>query len=181
MGVTHGKGATPRRGVGDADLMGFFHYFEWEGVMRRSAFVWLYYHLVFSKKYCRPLIVSSWRDNLHRYLGGVVRTAGGVAEAVGGVENHVHILVRLRSTHRLCDVLRDIKRTSSAWVHETIGLEEFRWQDGYAAFTVSKSKIQNLKRYIYQQELHHHKHSFLNEYKSLLTQHGLAFKPQDLE
>src|SRR5437870_12497796 len=84
-----------------------------------------------------PLIAAAWRDRLHAYLGGVIRTLDGVPEAVGGVADHVHLLVGLRATHTLADVLRETKSVSSAWVHDDVGVTSFAWQEGYGAFTVS--------------------------------------------
>ena len=70
-----------------------------------------------------------------------MRAAGGVAETIGGVDDHVHMLVSLRSTHRLADVLRDVKQKSSEWFHEATRRSAFAWQEGYAAFTVSRSNV----------------------------------------
>ena len=82
-----------------------------------STHLSLHYHLVFGTKDHAPLIQPAWRGQLRAYLGGIVRTADGVAEAVGGVSDHVHLLVGLRATHRLADVLRELKSVSSGWVH----------------------------------------------------------------
>jgi REP element-mobilizing transposase RayT len=90
-----------------------------------STHLSLHYHLVFSTKNRLPIIADSWRDRLHAYLGGVVRNAGGVPEAIGGVADHVHLLVGLRATATLADVMRDVKAVSSRWVHEEIGVREF--------------------------------------------------------
>jgi REP element-mobilizing transposase RayT len=92
-----------------------------------STHLSLHYHLVFGTKHHAPAIASEWRERLHAYLGGAVKTLGGIPEVVGGVADHVHLLVSLRATHCLADVLRDIKRVSSLWVHETIGDRSFAW------------------------------------------------------
>jgi REP element-mobilizing transposase RayT len=118
---------------------------------------------VFSTKDRRALIADAWRDRLHAFLGGTVRTLGGVPLAVGGTADHVHLLVRLRATHRLADVLREIKGTSSKWVHETIGVSIFAWQDGYGAFSVSLDHTDEIRRYIAAQEEHHRTMSFQEE------------------
>jgi putative transposase len=80
-----------------------------------STHLSLHYHLVFGTKNHEPLIIPAWRDRLHAYLGGVIRTLDGVPEAVGGVGDHVHLLVGLRATHTLANVLRETKSVSSAW------------------------------------------------------------------
>jgi REP element-mobilizing transposase RayT len=97
----------------------------------------LHYHIVFSTKERRPLIVAAWRERMHAYLGGIVRNPDGVAEAVSGVDDHVHLLIGLRATHCLADVVGSVKSVSSRWVHEEIGDRLFTCQEGYGGFTVS--------------------------------------------
>src|SRR5579885_589771 len=101
-----------------------------------STFLSLHYHIVFSTKDRRPLIRPEWRPHLHEYLGGTVRALGGVPEIIGGVEDHVHLLVGLRATHCLADVMCELKKASSIWVIKNHD-HQFGWQDGYSAFTVS--------------------------------------------
>ena len=120
-----------------------------------STHLSLHYHVVYSTKERQPLICPEWRERLHAYLGGIVRDLGGVPECVGGTTDHVHLLVGLKATHRLCDVLRDIKQLSSRWLHESINLREFAWQDGYGAFTVSGNRRDAVKQYILNQAAHH--------------------------
>ena len=96
-----------------------------------STHLSLHYHLVFGTKNHETSITSDWRDRLHAYLGGVIRTLDGVPEAIGGVADHVHLLVGLRATHTLADVLRELKSVSSKWVHEEMGVQSFAWQEGY--------------------------------------------------
>ena len=126
-------------------------------------------------KHQRPLIANEWRERLHAYLGGAARALEVVPEAVGGVADHVHLLLGMRATHTLADVVRDIKRTSSAWVHETIGDREFLWQDGYGAFTVSASLRETVRQYIAGQEEHHRKKSFQEEYVEFLRRSGVEY------
>jgi putative transposase len=140
-----------------------------------STHLSLHYHSVFGTKNHEPLIASAWRDRLHGYLGGVIRTLNGVPEAVGGVADHVHLLIGLRATHTLADVLRETKSVSSAWVHEDIGVGSFAWQEGYGAFTVSASQLENVRDYIQRQEEHHRTRTFREEYLTLLQRHGVEF------
>ena len=74
------------------------------------------------------MIQPAWRGDLHAYLGGTIRTADGIAESIGGVSDHVHLLIGLRATHRLADVIRELKAVSSGWVHNEIGMRDFAWQ-----------------------------------------------------
>jgi REP element-mobilizing transposase RayT len=140
-----------------------------------STHLSLHLHVIFGTKHQRPLIAPEWRSRLHAYLGGAAKTLEVVPEAVGGVADHVHLLLGLRATHRLADVMRDLKRTSSAWIHETIGDKEFEWQDGYGAFTVSASLVETVKSYIARQEEHHHKKTFQEEYLEFLKLSGVEF------
>src|SRR5437773_11312792 len=93
-----------------------------------STILSLHYHIVFGMKDHTPLIQPAWRGDRLAYLGGIIRTANVIAESVGGVSDHVHLLIGLRATHRLADVLRELKAVSSGWVHHEIGIREFAWQ-----------------------------------------------------
>jgi REP element-mobilizing transposase RayT len=99
-----------------------------------STHVSLHYHIVFSTKDRVPIIDLEWRPRLHAILGGAVRNLGGVALEVGGVADHVHLLAGLKATHCVADVLRDLKKGSSAWVHDVVGERRFNWQEGYGAY-----------------------------------------------
>jgi putative transposase len=140
-----------------------------------STHLSLHYHLIFSTKNRVPYIDLDWRPRFHAWIGGTIRSLDAEAEAVGGVADHVHILVGLKATHRLADVVRDVKATSSRWVHKEIKLQEFEWQDGYGAFTVSASLIDAVKKYIAGQDVRHQKHTFQEEYLEFLKQSGVAF------
>ena len=140
-----------------------------------STHLSLHVHVIFGTKDQRPLIESPWRSRLHAYLGGAAKTLDVIPEAVGGVADHVHMLIGIRATHQLSEVMRDIKRTSSAWVHQTIGQSDFQWQDGYGAFTVSASLLETVKNYIAHQEEHHRRKTFREEYVELLKLSGVEY------
>ncbi len=140
-----------------------------------STHLSLHYHMVFSTKERRPWILDSWRERLHSYLGGILRGLNAVAQAIGGTTDHVHILAGLRATHCLADVLREVKSTSSGWVHKLVGTRLFEWQDGYGAFTVSSSDVESVKQYIRGQKDHHRKRTFQEEYLELLRESGIDF------
>ena len=146
-----------------------------------STFTSLHFHLIFSTKRRERTIAPEWRDRLHEYMGGSIRGFGGVSEIVGGTSDHVHLLVRLRATHALADVMRELKKTSSAWVHEQIGDASFAWQEGYAAFTVSATARDGVRRYIANQEEHHRLRSFLEELVALLDKAGVEYDPKYLD
>ncbi|HYM62794.1 MAG TPA: IS200/IS605 family transposase [Thermoanaerobaculia bacterium] len=135
----------------------------------------LHYHLVFSTKNRYPYIRTEWIDRLHAFLGGCVKTLGGIPKQVGGTLDHVHLLVDLKATHCLADVLRDIKKPTTDWVRKEIGSIKFTWQEGYGAFTVSASNVAAVRRYIENQAEHHRRRSFQEEYCQILEKHGVAY------
>jgi REP element-mobilizing transposase RayT len=146
-----------------------------------STFLSLHYHLVFSTKDREALIGATWRSRLHQYLGGAVNGLGGESEGVGGTTDHVHLLVELRATHLLADFMRELKKSSSKWVHEEISQKNFAWQEGYAAFTVSASAVDEVRRYIENQEEHHRERSFREELKIMLQRSGVKFDERYLD
>ena len=143
-----------------------------------STHLSLHYHLVFSTKNRLPMITKDWREDLHAYLGGIVRGIKGVPLAIGGIEDHVHLLIGLRATHRLDYVLRDTKADSSAWVHQTVGRKKFEWQGGYLGVTVSPSEIERVKNYVLNQETHHRRQTFQQEYLELLKLSAIEYDEQ---
>ena len=140
-----------------------------------STHLSLHCHIIFGTKHQRPLIASDWRPRFHAYLGGAVRALDAIPEAVGGIADHVHLLIGFSATQRLSDIMRDVKRSSSAWVHDTIGDRQFEWQDGYGAFSVSASLLEKVKQYIANQEEHHRKKTFQEEYLELLKSSGVEY------
>jgi len=144
-----------------------------------STFYSLHYHVVFSTKERRPLIRSQWRNRLHEYLGGTIRGLGGVPAQVGGIEDHVHLLVGLKTTDSPADVVRELKKASSIWVaknHES----RFGWQEGYAIFSVSGTHLNSVRNYIVRQEDHHRKVPFADELKRLLDKNKVVYDPKHL-
>ena len=146
-----------------------------------STYLSLRYHLVFSTKNRDPVISPDWQDRPHEYLGGTLRGLDAFPDGIGGVPDHVHLLVGLKATHRLADVVRDLKRASSNWVHETIGAHKFGWQDGYAAFTVSPTSRDDVRRYIANQAEHHRRKSFREELFEILERAGVEYDPKYLD
>jgi len=139
-----------------------------------STYTCLHYHLVFSTKDHIRYIHADWRPRLHAYIGGIVKNLNGTPLAVGGIEDHGHILMGLKTTHRLDYVVRDIKADSSAFVRKEFE-KKFTWQPGYSAFTVSPTGVDAVRRYVLNQESHHKKVSFKEEYVDLLERSGTVY------
>lgn len=136
----------------------------------------LIYHIVFSTKGRARLITPDLQPRLITYLGGIVRSEKGVAYEIGGTQDHVHLLVRWRTDVSLADLLRAMKSRSSLWVHQTFPQHSaFRWQEGYAAFTVSQSQSETVTDYIRNQPIHHQKKSFKEELIALLDAHDVEW------
>jgi REP element-mobilizing transposase RayT len=146
-----------------------------------STFLSLHCHIIFATKNRRPLIVAEWREKLHAYLGGTLRGLDAHPTAIGGVEDHVHLLVGLRATHCLADLVREVKKASTAWVREQGFDPDFGWQDGYAAFSVSPTATGSVSRYIGNQEEHHRRTTLVDELKKLLAMANVAFDSKYLE
>jgi putative transposase len=146
-----------------------------------STFISPHFHLVFSTKGRAPMIADAWRSRLHEYLGGTVKDLGGIPEAIGGAADHVHLLVGLKATHCLADFMRELKKASSMWVHETIGYHPFAWQEGYAAFSVSATARPSVRGYIDNQEEHHRELTSREELLSMLQLAKISFDERFLD
>ncbi len=140
-----------------------------------STHLSLFVHAIFSTKNRQPWITPDWRDRLHEYMGGLVRSLGAVPVSVGGVEDHAHVLMGYKATHRIADLLRDLKGGASEWVHEALHRPEFAWQEGYGAFTVSPDRWEAVRHYIEHQEEHHRKETFQEEYRRFLDAAGTPY------
>ena len=136
----------------------------------------LLYHVVYSTKQRRPLLAATIMEPLVAFTGGLVREREGKLFAMSGTDNHVHLLVDLTAKLALCDQIRDIKANSSGWIRQTLpGMKDFAWQDGYGAFTVSKSLQPAVERYIARQVEHHRTCTFEEELIALLDRAGIEY------
>ncbi|HRI86871.1 MAG TPA: IS200/IS605 family transposase [Candidatus Hydrogenedentes bacterium] len=137
----------------------------------------IYLHLVFSTKERRPYLSDDTvRAEMHAYLGGTLKGLDADVIAVGGVADHVHLLHTFGRTDVIADMVRDLKHGSSKWVHERFPqVGDFRWQTGYAVFSVSHSLVPQVKRYVQNQAAHHHKKSFQDELREILRKHEMEY------
>src|SRR2546430_6165085 len=134
----------------------------------------LLYHVVYATKERAPLITNTLRPRLHEYLGGTVRGLEGIAIEINGTEDHVHVLAKIRPTISVSEFLSKLKSGSSGWAkQQTAG--RFGLQARFAAFTVSESQVERVRRYIRHQEEHHRTKSFEDEFKALLRGHNVDF------
>jgi putative transposase len=136
----------------------------------------VYLHIVFSTKNRVDLIRPEIENDIWAGIGGCARKHKMVALQVGGIDNHAHVLVSTPTTISPSQAAKYLKGDSSLWIHkEFADLRHFGWQDGYGVFSVSKSAVPDVIRYIQDQRIHHRKQSFEDEYVSLLKLHGINF------
>jgi REP element-mobilizing transposase RayT len=134
-------------------------------------------HSVFSTKDRRPLLRdTALRQELHHYLGGILKHLDCQPIIVGGVEDHVHLLARLSRTCAAAEMVKEVKRGSSLWAKERdVLMRDFGWQNGYGMFSIGASQNEDVRRYIAEQEQHHRKLSFQDEFRLLLKRYELAY------
>jgi REP element-mobilizing transposase RayT len=131
-------------------------------------------HCVFSTKERAPLIPPDRQEKLWADVLGIARNMNVKVLAIGGVPDHLHLLIALPPTQNLAKVMCDLKANSSKWLNETGA--PFSWQEGYGAFSVSPSRIADVQRYIRNQDKHHKKRNFEQEFTDLLTKSGIPFE-----
>ena len=133
-------------------------------------------HIVFSTKNREPMIVPDLKPELYSYLGGLTRELKGKSYGINGTSDHVHMLVSLPPAVSISDALRFIKSNSSGWIHaKWLNRKTFAWQLGYGAFSVSKSNVPAVLKYIRNQEAHHRKINFKEEFVEFLVKHGIEY------
>ena len=139
----------------------------------------LLYHIVYGTKDRVPFITKELSPRLHRYLGGLVNGLHGTPLEINGTADHVHVLARIEPVISISEFLGKFKSNSSGWANrQTRG--RFKWQVKYGAFTVSHSQVDRVRRYIRNQEAHHSRISFEEEFKALLKSHGIEFEEKYL-
>jgi REP element-mobilizing transposase RayT len=133
-------------------------------------------HVIFSTKGRRKLIAKDFQPRMWSYAAGICKNHGIHAHAVGGTEDHIHLLIQIPPSLAVAKAVLAIKSNSSRWANEQG--HRFAWQEGYAAFSVSASLVPAVVRYIQNQESHHRKMTFEEEWIALLEKHGAAFDPR---
>lgn len=133
-------------------------------------------HVIFSTKSRAPIITLELASRLHPYLGGIIRKMGGKPIAIGGAKDHVHLLIWKPADTSVSETLRVLKANSSRWNNQSgHSRTSFAWQEGYGAFSVSHSSAPAVVRYIRNQEEHHRRVSFQQEFVSFLKKHGIVY------
>lgn len=141
----------------------------------------VYVHLIFSTRHREPLLRDAIRVDLHAYLGGILRDLDSPLIEANSMPDHVHLLFALARTEMLSNVVGQVKRGSSAWI-KTRGAQyrAFAWQNGYGAFSVSQSALDQVRAYIRDQQEHHRVRTFQDEFRAFLERHGIAYEERFL-
>lgn len=145
------------------------------GASMPQSLVQVYLHIVFSTKQRRPFLRDrNLREKTYGYMAGICKHIDCPALKIGGTENHTHLLTRHSKTLAISDFLRELKRSSSIWIKaQSQELSSFQWQNGYGAFSVNPLQVEQVKAYIANQETHHHKESFQDEFRRLCRKYGV--------
>lgn len=151
-----------------------------------NTYTQIHIQFVMAVKYRHALISKSWQSNLYKYITGIVQNKSHKMLAINGTADHIHILIGFRPTESIAQFMQDVKAYSSKWINEQKLMPgKFAWQSGYGAFSYSKSQLPDVINYIAQQEEHHHKKTFRDEYLELLTSFEVDYENkyifQDLE
>lgn len=134
-----------------------------------NTYTQLYIQTVFAVQNRLCLINDNWKDELYKYITGIVRNNNHKLLAINGMPDHVHIFIGMKPHQSISDLLQDIKGSSSGWINEKKFVKgKFSWQAGYGAFSYSHSHLDKVIKYIRDQEIHHKRKTFKEEYLSLL-------------
>lgn len=141
-----------------------------------GTFSFLGFHFIFSTKNRITMIDDDIRNRLHEYIGGIIRETNGHLLAINSMPDHLHLYTHMPKTMSVSKFMETIKSTSSKWVHQTFPeKKEFAWQEGYGVFTVSKSNEASVIEYIHNQQDHHHKKSFQEEFLEFLKINAIDY------
>ncbi len=136
-----------------------------------------YFHLVFAVKSRQALIQKSWKDDLEKYISGIIQNNGHKLIAIGSMPDHIHIFIGYNLTQTIPVLVEKIKTSSNHWIKENkFSKVKFNWQNGYGAFTHSHSQIDAVAKYVLNQESHHRRKTFREEYLDMLDKFKIEYK-----
>lgn len=141
----------------------------------------IYIQIVFAVKGRENLIASIWKDELNKYIAGIIANKGQKSSIVNGVSDHIHAFIGLKPAMAIADLVRDIKNNSSNFINEKKFVRgKFSWQEGYGAFSYGHSQLDQVYNYILNQEEHHHKKTFKEEYLDFLEKFQIEYNDKFL-
>jgi putative transposase len=146
-----------------------------------NTFSQIYIQTVFAVKNRKALINSSWEQEMYKYITGIVQKKEQKMISINGTSNHIHFLIGMKPNCCLSDLVREIKKSSGAWIKEqNLTRFHFQWQSGFGAFSYSHSQLDNVIKYINNQKHHHRQISFKEEYLDFLKKFQIEFKDEYL-
>lgn len=141
-----------------------------------NTYTQIHIQAVFAVKNRAALIAADWKTDLYKYITGIVQMHKHKLLAINGMPDHLHIFFGMRPSQSLSDLMQDIKGSSSKWINaNNFTRQRFEWQEGYGAFSYARSQISNVMAYIENQEIHHRKATFLDEYKEFLNKFEIDY------
>ena len=141
-----------------------------------NTYTQLHIQFVFAVQYRAALIQKNWRARLHKYITGIFQNNDHKMLQINSMPDHIHMLIGLRPTQAISSLIQNVKTESSKWIKdEKLCTSAFSWQEGYGAFSYSKSQVPYVIRYIQNQEVHHKKEIFLDEYRKLLKEFEIEY------
>ena len=144
-----------------------------------NTYTQLYVHVVFAVKGRANLISKKWKEELYKYITGIITNKNQKLMIINGMPDHIHLLIGFKPDCSLSDLVRDIKANSSKFINEKKWIPgKFEWQTGFGAFTVGQSQIDKVVNYILTQEEHHKKKTFREEYVEFLNAYQIDFKTE---
>lgn len=144
-----------------------------------NTYTQLYFHIVFAVKFRKNQIAEKWKNDLYKYITGIIANKNQKLMYINGMPNHIHLLISTKPDCNLSDLIRDVKSSSSKWINDNQYVSgRFQWQLGFGAFTISQSGLDRVINYIKNQEKHHLQKTFQDEYTDLLKKHEIEFKSE---
>jgi len=141
-----------------------------------NTYTQIHIHTIFAVQSRISLINKDWRNRLYQYLIAIIHNHGHKVLSIGGMPDHIHILFGFRPTQSLSELMQNVKRDSSGWINkEKLIMGKFSWQEGFGAFSYSKSQILQVINYIENQESHHKRQTFIEEYERILDNFGIEY------
>jgi putative transposase len=141
-----------------------------------NTFTQIHIHAIFAVQNRMSLISKSWEEQLYKYITGIVQKNNHKMICINGIPDHIHVLFGMRPSQSISDLLQDIKGSSSFWINNNNFVKgKFSWQEGYGAFSYSKSQLSKVATYIENQKAHHSKETFLQEYKKILDDFEIEY------
>ncbi|MFN5416576.1 MAG: IS200/IS605 family transposase [Flavobacteriia bacterium] len=141
----------------------------------------IFVQIIFAVRNRKRLIDQSWEEDLHKYITGIIQQKNQTLIAINGVEDHIHILINMKPTCCLSDLVREIKKSSTKYINENkYSQEAFHWQEGFGVFSYNARQVEMIKNYIFRQKEHHRQKSFKSEYVKLLEEFEVDYKEEYL-